>query len=51
MRRTAFLCKTLEEADVQTPDLGFPAPYHGWQLLVVADQDHMLGLSTKAGDS
>jgi hypothetical protein len=41
LRRTTFLCETLEEADIQTPDLGFAASYHWWQLLVIADQDHM----------
>ena len=41
LRRTTFLCETLEEADIQTPDLGFAASYHWWQLLVIADQNHM----------
>ena len=41
LRRTTFLCETLEKADIQTPDLGFAASYHRWQLLVIADQNHM----------
>jgi hypothetical protein len=42
LRHTAFLCKTLKEADIQPPELGFAASYHRWQLLVIADQNHML---------
>jgi hypothetical protein len=51
LRPTAFLCKTFEEADIQTPDLGFAASYHRWQLLVIADQNHMLRLCQRAGYS
>ena len=47
-RHTAFLCKTLEEANIKSPELGLATSDHGWQLLVVADQNHMLRLS---GDS
>ena len=43
-RHTAFLCKTLEETNVETPELGLATSDHGWQLLVVADQNHMLRL-------
>ena len=42
MRHTGFLCKTLKEADIQTPDLGFMTSNYGWQLLVITDQNHML---------
>ena len=34
----------LKEADIQTPDLGFMTSNHGWQLLVITDQNHMLQL-------
>jgi len=50
MRHTAFLGETLEQADIQTTDLGFATSDHGWQLLVIADQNHMLRLSTEQGD-